>query len=498
MSLSHELRVLELDSQTQVLERLRLLTEFGSNLVNVSGVAGAGKSWLAQRYLEAWVSDKDQSLLLCHPSQDDHQRRSTLLSQVVSGGTFNPQDSLSDSLTRILDGESCDLVIVVDDAHLLSESLISELWRLVQRAQQQPAWNISVVLFSQSGSLDRLLERLSDGQDIRPIDIEIESFSQNEADRFFEQLVMRYVEDDMERQVRHAYRKVTLTPGEIMALSEQKAEKRIIIRSIVGSPVRIALLVLILLLLLGGGYWWMMSQPGPGERIEQLTAGGEQTVIPTLPQDGTATSGDVSELPASGADDDSAALPPDVIDTTASVGEADSKQQRVVITSDVVDALLEGKTSSKATNKTPAVAQDTAEDGKVQDKPSADTPVRQTPDPGTTAQPPAPAASPAAVQFSFAREELMAFSPRSYTLQLAAVTSLQEVQQFIDQYQLAGKVRVYPTVRSGQDWYIVTYQNYPTIQLARDAVATLPDALQQLEPWAKSIRQVQREIERAK
>ncbi|WP_419796209.1 SPOR domain-containing protein [Vibrio injensis] len=89
-------------------------------------------------------------------------------------------------------------------------------------------------------------------------------------------------------------------------------------------------------------------------------------------------------------------------------------------------------------------------------------------------------------------------SPRSYTLQLAAVNSLQEVQNFMDRYSLTETLYVYPTVRDEVDWYIVTYDNYPTIQLARDAVATLPPAVQALGPWAKSLSQVQREIQRAK
>ncbi|SVE39380.1 uncharacterized protein METZ01_LOCUS492234, partial [marine metagenome] len=55
MSLAHELT---LDSQVELLERLQLLTRFGSNFVNVVGPLGAGKSWLAQRYLEHWADDK--------------------------------------------------------------------------------------------------------------------------------------------------------------------------------------------------------------------------------------------------------------------------------------------------------------------------------------------------------------------------------------------------------------------------------------------------------
>lgn len=58
MSLAHELRVLELETQTELLDRLQLLTRFGSNLININGVSGSGKTWLAQRYLEAWASEK--------------------------------------------------------------------------------------------------------------------------------------------------------------------------------------------------------------------------------------------------------------------------------------------------------------------------------------------------------------------------------------------------------------------------------------------------------
>jgi DamX protein len=52
-------------------------------------------------------------------------------------------------------------------------------------------------------------------------------------------------------------------------------------------------------------------------------------------------------------------------------------------------------------------------------------------------------------------------------------------------------------VRAGVDWYIVTYKDYPTIQQARDAREELPQSVQILEPWAKSMLQVHREIARA-
>ncbi|WP_394146033.1 SPOR domain-containing protein [Vibrio atypicus] len=496
MSMTHDSHVLELDSQVELLERLQLLTNFGSNLVTLAGESGAGKTWLAQRYLEVWAQEKNQALLLCYPNQDDAQRRMTILSQLVSEPLFNPADSMADSFVHLMEGEACDVVIAIDDAHLLSESFISELWMLVLESQQNPQWTVNVLLFAQANTLDTLLTRLSYGQEHKPIDLEIDPFSEQEADRFFEQLVVRYVEDDMEKRVRNAYRTVARRPGEIMALGDQKVEKRIIIRSIIGSPMNIALVIVLLLVLIGAGYWWMMSQPSPDDKAQQITQSIEQTVIPTLPEtvSGAEPSDEakiISPDPVvdrlfAEAEDDSSSLPPTVTDEISSVGNVDEDHQRVVITSEVVDALLEDKADEVDTSNIEQVVADSI--------PTDEQPNSAEPEPPIEAQvSPKPV-----VNFSFTKDELNAFSPRSYTLQLAAVTSLEDVQKFLDRYQLGDKVYIYPTQRNGVEWFIISYDNYPTIQVARDAVATLPDDVQQLEPWAKSMSQVQREIERGK
>ena len=503
MSVAH---VLELDSQIELLDRLGLLTNFGSNLIAINGHDGYGKSWLAQRYLEVGASNKNQCLLLCHSNQDDVQRRILILSQLVSDALFNQQEPLLDSLERLLGDEACDIAIVVDDAHLLSETLISELWMLVLEAHHKPNWTINVLLFTQSGRLDGLLARLSYGQEIKPVELDIDMLSEVEARRFFESLVARYVDDESEKRVRDAFKKVDPVPGDIMALGEMKVEKRIIIRSIVGSPLNIALVVLVLLLLAAGGYWWMLSQPSPDDKAQQIAGSLEQTAIPTFEESGVSaaqsslqpvTDGS-SSLDKSGAVDDSDSLPPAVTEEVASVG-SDDNQQRVVIESNVVDALLEGKTDSAdtkaiddvvGTEKTETADETSSPLIKVV-KPNQD--MAQAPaqsEEGDVNQP--------VVKFSFAREELKALSPRAYTLQLAAMTSMEDVQSFLNEHQLNNQVRIYPTVRNDTEWYIITYQDYPTIQMARDAVASLPDSVKSVSPWAKSLRQVHREIERVK
>ncbi|GMM90743.1 SPOR domain-containing protein [Vibrio fortis] len=514
MSLAHELRVLELESQVELLERLQLLTNFGSNLVTVAGKPGSGKTWLAQRYLEAWATDKNQCLLFCHPNQDDQQHRALILSQIVSDPLFNQHDSLSDSLTRILDGDSCDVVIVVDNAHRLSEVLVSELWLLVLEAQNNPQWTINVVLFSEAGHLDSLLTRLSYGQEHKPIDLEIEPLSEQEALQFFESLVVRYVEDDMENRVRSAFRKAAPLPGELMALGELKVEKRIIIRSIIGSPTNIAILVALLLVVIGGGYWWMLSQPTPDDKAESLIAPIEQTAIPTFETKESQSDENLEDVTAPesdggdsyvGAEDDTSSLPPVVVEETVSVGAEQDTQQRVVIASDVVDALLEGKPETVDTQNIDDVVEANSSSSSNEPVAPSQAALEASSDDEGAAREQAELAAQEAAQapvktitFSFARDELKALSPRAYTLQLGAMTELEDVQSFIEQYDIADDVRIYPTVRNDIEWFIVTYQDYPTIQVARDAVESLPKELQALEPWAKSMNQVHREIERAK
>ncbi|WED21628.1 AAA family ATPase [Vibrio sp. JC009] len=497
MSFAHELRVLDLDSQIELLERLRLLSRFGSNLINLSGPEGCGKTWIAQRFLEAYSQDKNQALLMCHPNQSDEQRRAILLNQVVANPLFNESDPVIESFARMVGDAACDLVLVVDDAHLLSGTLLAELWTLVLEAQAIPSWNINIVLFSNRNSLDPVLSRLSYGQELKPISLEIEALREDEAAKFLELLVLKYVHgEDEKKRVRKQARMVPELPGAIMALGERKVERKIIIRSIIGSPLKIAVLVLALLLLVAGGYIWFLTQPMPAKpdtmaeesqqaetETETVTETAEKMVLTADGQSNMPDMGaeDTPAVGPDGAENDSEDVSIETVGEAPSVGE-DGYGQRVVVPSTVVDALLEGKTPSET-----VIIDEAVEDAKEQAQESAQ-PVETTQVPQQE-QPPL-------ITFSFAKDELMAVSDRNYTIQLAALTSLEDVQDFLAEHGMENRVRIYPTVRGEQDWYIVTYKDYPTIQQARDGRSELPASVQTLDPWAKSMLQVHREIER--
>lgn len=512
MSSANSLRVLELESQNEVLERLQLLSNFGSSLITVTGPSGAGKTWIAQRYLEAWAEEKNQALLMCFPNQDDEQRRATILSQISSQTFFDPSASLADNISGFYQNDSCNIVIVVDDAQLLSETLISELWMLVLEAQSHSKWSINVILFSLPNLLDTLLTRLSYGQEHKPVDVEIDTLSADDADRFFEFYVMRYVEPNMEKRVRNAYSKVRKTPGDIMALGEQKMEKRVVIRSIIGSPLNIAIIVVLLLVLIGGGYYWMLKDglPEPAAKAENS----QQTAIPTLSEPSSEIDKEKviqQQKPATeqeGITDDADALPPEVTKTVEQVGVEDTDRKRVIISSDVVDALLDGESLTQQVKESVAdtppasepirMAEPTPQQGQLTATPESSVTENNRP---TLPETPARTEQPVQNQgMTYTNDELMSMSDRSYTLQLGAFNTPEETVKFMQQYQLLGmdNIYIYQAMRNGVRWIIVTYNNYPTIQVARDAVEMLTPELQRLGPWAKSLRQVHRDIDSAK
>lgn len=191
---------LDLDSQIQLLSRLQFLTRFSSHLIQVTGPQGAGKTWLSQRYLEQWAGVPQQALLLCHPQQTDAQHRRFLLQQIAPKAVFNEQDPIVDSMERIFAHFAVNMVIVVDEAHHLSPAVVAELWALVQQARVTPNWQISVLLFGHSGRLETYLDKITYGQEQRPLEVEIAPLTLEEAQAFVDACVGLPEQDASQRR----------------------------------------------------------------------------------------------------------------------------------------------------------------------------------------------------------------------------------------------------------------------------------------------------------
>lgn len=528
MSRGLHLNPLDLDSQIQLLSRLQFLTRFSSNLIQITGSEGAGKTWLSQRYLERWAGDSRQSLLLCHPNQKDGQHRSIILQQLAPRAVFNEQDPLGQSLERLFDQQPVNALIVVDDAHLLSSDLLAELWGVVQQARLYPDWQVNVLLFSHSGRLDKYLGQLVQGQGNAPLEVEISPLSEQEALLMVE---MMFEGDHLDAQGRRRIREHASTcapaPGELLKLDLAEDKDMSEKNSRLLSPLALlGGLAVVAVAVIG---WWFV----PTAEETPLPSGGiPQAQLDTLPEvpanvvtAKSDTTDDKRQEPALAFEDDSDALPPDVSVEGLTVGRRDTNP-RVVVPSDVVDAMLDeqklGGTGEKAVEEGKESLQPILPEGSPVQRQGTETPhgsdslqqaaMTDEQDPAALSDNQAGPVSVDAAEARVAQEvesaspsgagelgsKLREVSSEHYALQLAAMRSLPTAVQFIADYDIEALAEVYETRRNGVAWFIIVTGDYPNVQAARIAETRLPAQLQSVDPWVKSYRQIHTEMDRAK
>ncbi len=358
MSSAVSLPVIELESQIHVLNRLQFLTRFSSNLIQITGPEGAGKSFLAQQYLSQWAQESYQAYLICHTQQQDTQHREILLGQLFRDAVFNEQDSLSQSVQHLLGEHSGKVLIVIDDAHMLSPSLIGELWGLVQDATRTRHLQVNVLLFSMEGRLDNYLSKVSHGQGSAPLEVELDPLRDAEVQQFVDILIAHLHLDANQRREMKAQLELTPPlPGALAALHHQEVDD---MAKKSNRSISLLVSLFVALLLVGAGLIFMflpanknaepsvisvIDEDGPIIVDAVTTPPGMEVELPSIetgpyePSQGN-ESGDEMLTGVDGVLDDQKRLPPDVIADGMTVGRLDDRD-RVVVPGDIVDSMID-------------------------------------------------------------------------------------------------------------------------------------------------------------
>jgi DamX protein len=90
-------------------------------------------------------------------------------------------------------------------------------------------------------------------------------------------------------------------------------------------------------------------------------------------------------------------------------------------------------------------------------------------------------------------EWFLALAASDWTIQVMAVKDEKDAQSFLDSNpELAAKV--YPALRNGAWWYVVTVGEHRTLSEAKEARGKLPEAVLKNQPFYKKLSQIQEEI----
>lgn len=87
--------------------------------------------------------------------------------------------------------------------------------------------------------------------------------------------------------------------------------------------------------------------------------------------------------------------------------------------------------------------------------------------------------------------------PSHYTLQLAAGSNEQTLEQIMRQFSLPGEMMVLQVLHEGKDWYLLLYGSFATRDTAQNAVSILPAPLQEGRPWPRSFAGLQEALSRS-
>ncbi len=87
---------------------------------------------------------------------------------------------------------------------------------------------------------------------------------------------------------------------------------------------------------------------------------------------------------------------------------------------------------------------------------------------------------------------------KHYTLQIVAGENLKTIEEFIGEHKLYNNIAFYRSVRNNKPWYGLIYGVYPHKQAANSAINQLPKKLQDLKPWVRSIKSIKTDISKTR
>jgi DamX protein len=101
------------------------------------------------------------------------------------------------------------------------------------------------------------------------------------------------------------------------------------------------------------------------------------------------------------------------------------------------------------------------------------------------------------VDYKFDENTLLSIPADSVVLQISGIQNPIVLENYLNNNNLKSSTWVYQTQRYGGPWYVVLYrQTFESMDIALNQLSSLPEDVRSAQPFAKSILQIQQEINR--
>ena len=91
---------------------------------------------------------------------------------------------------------------------------------------------------------------------------------------------------------------------------------------------------------------------------------------------------------------------------------------------------------------------------------------------------------------------LLQLESQGYVLQLLGARNIASIKTFVERWGTMDDLYVFETVYKGKTFFVVIYGQYTSRDSAKTGISELPPSFQALNPWARSLRGVQEDVQK--
>lgn len=470
----------------QILEQLLHLCQFSHNLLVVTGDYGVGKTRMAQALIDA-LDDADD---ICFVEGQINSDINSLLAEVYEQFELSGELAFSEFCQKKSEQDGL-VVLIIDNAHHLSDDVISDLINLLQENVKS---RLHLVLFAEPHLLSRLEQ--VDAPDLVLTDFSLEKFSLSDAVDYlnFRMEMADYLGPEVftESKVESWWRQ---SQGQLLSLHEHAQEKLLASVSSSRDVVRarsnqlvphiVAASALMGVLLFGYFYWGHDSSPKSISPVPSPTPAVPQAVLPVQPAvKSESVVASVSSTSAAPVVNQSVTSVP-IQQNSATVKTEPVIKQSVVPL--VQTNALDSKVLPKQSQLSASQSSKELKKLSVSSEPSRIAVAAKSKDVNIVS-------TKTASELTDQEKAILSWGASEFTLQLVGLSSEKAAHDFIAAQPNKKDLLLFRSLRQGKDWFVVVTGRFPTSAKARQAVQNLPSAQSAASPWPREIKVIQQEI----
>ncbi len=506
-------------SQQQAIDQLHQQCQQSVSLIMLHGAEGSGKTTVAELFLEQASDYAEVAFISANERSTNDRLRAQILNQLF--GTISISD---ESLSRQIQRQRPlnHAIIVIDNGEYLSESFLAECISTVSQLSAI-GQRASIIVAGSS----RWAQQQRPAPHLRvqgPAMVEVQPFSHEEQIRFVQALLPEKQRSfwNLER-IQQFLNSINGYPGEIQQRlqltlttqaaryrdsspteQEQSAPASASESDTEKTPSKMKLWPLILIAAListaAAGYlnkdqllplWEQFNSSAASPAQEKASpeatdaASAQASEGEGEPAPAQAEEPQTTELPTfEPINERSLELVPEELASSyrASLGTLNNKAAAEITEGDISVGFIKEQQPKEAAPVGTVVAE-SGESNEALAETEASQPAQAEPATTQTAQ---------TQELPFNTEWALSQPTDSYTLQISIISDTQLLSDFRQDYGLTDNTQVY---QRADNRYVIIFGSYNSIDQARNAASELPQAVQQMEPWAKSFASVHADIQ---